>query len=82
MTAWQNRVEMTLGEVLKERYIWGRAFAGIRFDRSRPRPTVDLCRPHPGPARSALLPAAPAGLIVRSKSAWASYSPCCPTLPC
>jgi hypothetical protein len=34
MTAWQNRVEMTLGEALKERYIWGRAFAGIRFDRS------------------------------------------------
>jgi hypothetical protein len=31
-TAWQNRVEMTLGEALKERYIWGRAFAGIRFD--------------------------------------------------
>jgi hypothetical protein len=30
--AWQNRVEMTLGEALKERYIWGRAFAGIRFD--------------------------------------------------
>ncbi len=34
MTGWQNRVEMTLAEALKERFIWGRAFAGIRFDRS------------------------------------------------
>jgi hypothetical protein len=32
ITAWQNRVEMTLGQALKERYVWGRAFAGIRFD--------------------------------------------------
>jgi hypothetical protein len=32
ITAWQNRASMTLGEALKERYIWGRAFAGIRFD--------------------------------------------------
>jgi hypothetical protein len=31
-TAWQNRLEMTLAQALKERYIWGRAFAGIRFD--------------------------------------------------
>jgi len=31
-TAWQHRVDMTLAEALKERYIWGRAFAGIRFD--------------------------------------------------
>jgi hypothetical protein len=31
-TAWQNRDEMTLGEALTERYIWGRAFAGIRFE--------------------------------------------------
>jgi hypothetical protein len=31
-TAWQNRGEMTLGAALKERYVWGRAFAGIRFD--------------------------------------------------
>src|SRR5262249_30657092 len=32
ITAWQNRGKMTLGAALKERYMWGRAFAGIRFD--------------------------------------------------
>jgi hypothetical protein len=32
ITAWQNRGEQTLGAALKERYVWGRAFAGIRFD--------------------------------------------------
>jgi len=31
-TAWQNRPEMTMGAALKERYVWGRAFAGIRFE--------------------------------------------------
>ncbi len=33
MTAWQHRVEMTLGQALRERFVWGRAFGGIRFDR-------------------------------------------------
>jgi len=32
ITARQNRGEMTLGEALKERYVWGRAFGAIRFD--------------------------------------------------
>jgi len=33
VTAWQNRREMTIFEAFKERCVWGRAFAGIRFDR-------------------------------------------------
>ena len=32
ITACQNRVEMTLGEAIKERYVWGRTFAAVRFD--------------------------------------------------
>jgi hypothetical protein len=34
VTAWQNRPEMTMSEALRERYVWGRAFAGIRFPRN------------------------------------------------
>ena len=61
ITAWQNRVEMTLGEALKERYVWGRAFAGIRFDGSTVGRRLIYAGLSPGSARSADAPAAPQG---------------------
>jgi hypothetical protein len=39
-TAWQNRGEMTLRAALKERYVWGRAFGGVRFDGRNVRPRL------------------------------------------
>ncbi len=30
VAAWQTRGELSLGEALRERYVWGRSFAGIR----------------------------------------------------
>jgi hypothetical protein len=30
VAAWQTRGTLTLGEALRERYVWGRSFAGIR----------------------------------------------------